>query len=257
MTYCFLQLIEQHAAHHPNQPGGTRGAQDEHRNPQVGKHVQHLAEAPARLQVLRREQPSDAGPEVLKADIHEDQRQQEVGRRQPGVADDGDEEVPRGVLVEGRVDAYGNGDDVGEHQRRHGHDGGHGQPFPDQVLGRPVIGERPAEIAAGDDSPDPLRILGVDRPVQPIVQPQRKDLLFRRPRTFLFQLGDIGGQVVSGRELDEAECDHGHGQHRQQHVEKTAHDVVDHRMMFRVAAGPAPVGSGARSRVGAYASAPA
>ena len=57
------EFVEQVGAHDADQRGERSEADDDHREPDMLSEVEELAEAPGRIDIIRREKPADALPE--------------------------------------------------------------------------------------------------------------------------------------------------------------------------------------------------
>ncbi len=212
------ELVQQIGAHDADQLRGAAERQDDRRQRQMLEQVEHLAPAPAGELVFRGEQPTDIGAEEPERQVHDDQRQQEVRHRETDEADQGEDIVADRVLAHRRVDADRQRQAPDQEQGGERDQHGEPQPVADHLADRPVPFHRHAEVA-GDHAHDPLGVLDVERLAEAVELAQRHRLGLRDRRAAGRQLGDVGGDEVAGRQLDDRERqhrDHPDGQGREQ-----------------------------------------
>ena len=207
------QLVEQVGAQDAHQLRGAGGAEDERRHPQVLAQVPEARQAPRRVQVFRGEQPADAGAEIGEGEVHHHQGQQEAGHRQADEADEGEHVIRDGVLPHRRVDADRDGQNPGENDRREGQQGGQQEAVADHLHDRPLPFHGDAEIALQHE-PYPSGVLRVQGLVEAVLDAQVLGFLLRHQRARRHELGDVGGDVVPRRQLDDGEGDHRDHPHR-------------------------------------------
>jgi hypothetical protein len=145
--------------------------------------------------------------ELRVGEPHDDERDQEVRHAESEEAQEGEEVVPGRVLLDGRVDADREGDNPDEQQRRQRQQHRQHQPLPDQVGDRLAPLQRLAEVAVQQDAAHPLEVLHVDRLIQPVLLLQRLDRRLVDQLALALQRGDVRGQEVAGRQLDDDERD--------------------------------------------------
>ena len=205
--------------------------------------VPDLRQAPRRVLQLGREQPADVGVEEHEPEVQHHQREQEVRDRQADEADEGDDVVADRVLAHRGIDADRQRQHPGEDQRGHRDDHRQPQPVADHLGDRPAPLHRHAEVAPHDQL-HPLQVLDVDRLVEPVLDPQVLRLLVADDAAHGRHLGDVGGDVVAGRQLDDRERQDGDRPDGEDREEGAAADVREHGRA-RVAA---PAGRATRAR---------
>ncbi len=101
-----VQLVGEVGAQDPDQRRGAGGADDDDRDPQVRPTGRRTwPSSTAHLTYSRREQPADGLPEVAVGDVHQRQRQDEVGDGEADEAEEGEDVVADRMPPHRRVDA--------------------------------------------------------------------------------------------------------------------------------------------------------
>ena len=183
--------------------------------------------APRRVLELGREQPADVGVEQDEAQVEEHQGEQEVRDREPDEADERRHVVAHRVLPDRGVDADGQGEHPREDQRGHRDDHGQPQALADHLGDGPPPLHRHAEVAL-HDQPHPLEVLHVDRLPQAVLDPEVLRLLVGDHAAHRRHLGDVGGDVVARRKLDDGEGEDGDRPDGEDREERATADVRQH-----------------------------
>ena len=105
-TYCFCSSSSRFARSRRIMRGRARGADHDHRHPQVLRAPRRPCPSSSGWsRIVRVHQAADRGPEPDVGEIEQHQRQQEVRRREAEEAEEGEAVVAPAVLVRGRIDA--------------------------------------------------------------------------------------------------------------------------------------------------------
>ncbi len=230
-----LQLVEQIGAQAADHPGGAGEANDDDRDPKMREDRERLSGAPRRVEIARVHQAADRQAEIDVGEIEQHQREKKVRRRQAEKADEGQRVVAPAVLVRRRVDADREGDDIGEDDGCHRDDDGEEQAIADDVANRQVVGEGVAEIAL-QQAGHPVEILFPDRLVETVLRLEEGDLLQIDSLALALQFGDVGGEVIARRQLDDDEDDNADGDQGRDHDEQALHDIAEHGGLRALAA---------------------
>ena len=126
-----------------------------------------------------------------------------------------------------RVDAGGDRQHPGQHEGEQGQRQRQAQHVADQLGVGPLVLQRQAEIAV-DQMLQPHQVLDEERLIEPILRPQRRDLLGRQRRARRRQGRDIRRQEVTRRRLDDGEDDERIDQHQQRQERQPLQDVPGH-----------------------------
>ena len=204
--------------------------------------IDHLAQAPCGGHIIGREQAAHLLVEHEHHDRHEDQRQEEPGRRHPQKGHDIGDVVEQRVLMAGGVDPQREAGGKAHHQAEQAHQNGPAQALQNQRMHRSRHLERVAEVAAGDDVEHPGGIAHQDRAVEPVLHPQfpqriELDLLLLLRHV---QVGAdarlVDADEVARRQVDHQKTDERQHQGHRQHVEQTPDDVARHGALEAVGA---------------------
>ena len=190
--------------------------------------VEHARNAPRRLHEVGREQPRDRYAEVGEGAPHEDQRQHEIGRRHADVVDHGQQVVDGRARVHRRVDAGRDRDDPGEDEGQERQDHREHQAFADQLGVRALVLEREAEVPLREIL-HPFQVLDPYRPVEPVLAPERLDLLGADGAARRRECRHVGREEVARRRLHD--CAHGDREEEEQRrqEDEPPQDVSGHR----------------------------
>ena len=228
-----LQLVQEVGAQPADHAGGARGADHQHRHPQMLEHREELAPAHRLIEILRVHQAADRGAEHHVGEVQQHERQQEVGRREPEEAEEGQRVVAGAVLVGRRIDPDRERHHPGEQDGREGDDEGQQQPVADHRADRQVVLERVAEIAA-EQAAEPDQVLLPPRLVEAVELAQVLELVALDALALGLQLGHVAGQVVARRQLDDHERDQADRQHRRHHDQHAVYDVAKQAAPFPI-----------------------
>jgi hypothetical protein len=144
--------------------------------------------------------------------------------------------VAPAVLPRGGIKTDREGDRPGEENDREIEDEGEEQAIADYVLHRQVMLEGPAEIAldearkavfAGPHA-DPDRVLLEEGLVEPVLLAQELRLFHRRLVALALQLGDLVGEEVARRQLDDDEGDEADHDERRDHQQHSPQRIAQH-----------------------------
>ena len=223
-----LQFVEQIGAQSPDHPGGAGGANNDDRDPDMGKDRHDLAPAPRRIDIARVHQPAHRDAEIDIREIDQQQRQQKARRREPEEAKKRQPVIRQRVLMRRGVDPDREGDEVGENDRRERHEKGQEQTVADHPVHRQVVEERIAHIAL-NEAAHPKQVLLPQRPVEPVLRFQKRDLGEVRLLALALQFGDVGREIVAGRQVDDDEDEEADGDQRRDHDQDPVDEIAEHR----------------------------
>ena len=88
--------------------------------------------------------------------------------------------------------------------------------------------QQPGEAALGGPQADPHRVLLEKRLVEAVLLAQEIDLLERRLVALALQLGDLVGQKIARRQLDDGEGDEADHEQRRDHDQHAMDRVPEH-----------------------------
>jgi len=120
------------------------------------------------------------------------------------------------VLVRGGIDANRERHDVDEHDREEIQHQREEQPVADHVRHRLVVLERVAQVAV-QQAGDPDEVLLPERLIETVLLAQEGDLLVRHLLSHGLDLGHVGGEIVTGRQLDDDENEDADADQRPHH----------------------------------------
>ncbi len=120
------------------------------------------------------------------------------------------------VLMRGGIDADRERDDVDEEHRDEIQNHRQEQPVADHVGDRLVVFEGIAEIAVQEPG-DPDEVLLPHRLIEAVLLAQERDLLVGDALAHRLDLGDVGGEVVARRKLDDDEDEDADSKQRPAH----------------------------------------
>ena len=218
------QLVEQGAAHHPDDRRGAGHPDHDDRQRQMPEPVEQLGEAPRGVFELAGKQAAGADPEQGQEQVHQDQGEQEVGGRQADEPHHGEAVVAERVLVGGGVDADRDRHHIGEQQGDAGQQHGERQSLQQQHGHRPAVHERRPQVAG------PAQVLQIGGQVQAVLLLHGGDLLAAEAGIGAARLHarQHHRHHVAGRELDHDEHHHRQGDEQDDHVGEAPEDVAYH-----------------------------
>ena len=150
------------------------------RHPEMLEHRERLADAPGLVDIFGVHQPADRRAEPDVGEIEQDQREQEVRRRQAEKAEEGKRVVGGAVLMRGRIDADRKRHDVDEEHREEIQHQRQEQPVADHVRDRLVVFEGVAEVALQQPG-HPDEVLLPERLIEAVLLAQELRSSRRRP----------------------------------------------------------------------------
>src|SRR5690606_33302449 len=129
--------------------------------------------------------------------------------------------------------ADGNGDGPGNKAGEEGDEDCQPEPFADQFFDWTLVQERHAWIAAQQVA-EPVEVLQVDRLVQVVRFPQLLDLFLVDRLTRFFEGGDVGGEIISWRKLDDDKRNQRDHEQSRDHPKETRGKAVIHFSLARL-----------------------
>ena len=138
--------------------------------------------------------------------------------------------VTRRVLVGGGVDAYGNGDEVGEHESSERDDDGKPEPLTYYVEHRPFIPIRITEVSP-KDLDKPFQILDRKRLIEVVALSE----LLKHGQTRLIptfrESESIRGDEIARGQLDDHEADNADQPQHNEHVAEPTNEIAGHDLL--------------------------
>ncbi len=124
--------------------------------------------------------------------------------------------------------AHGKGHRPREDQGGQRQDHRQAQPVPDEFPDGTFPFEGHAEFALAHDVPDPLEVLDIDGLIQAVAHFKGGDHILFHQIAGRVQLGNHGGQVVPGRQLDDDEGNDGDPDEGGDHQQKATCQIAEH-----------------------------
>ena len=208
--------VEQGRPHDAHDRPGAGDAEDERGH-------DHDLEVLERVRRERHVRPHRRPLEVDGREHHHQDGEPEVGHRQREDGEDAADVVGDGVLADGGHDPDEDADHHGHEDRERrqlDRDGEAPDELVEDRLARPV---RVAEVAAEQDSADPVDVLDIGRPIEPHLLPERLD------RRRIGMALDHADHHVAGHEAHHREDDDAHQDERRHREGESAEDVRLHR----------------------------
>ena len=223
----FAQFIQQVGPHDTDLMRRSRQRQHTGGQRHMLRQIPRFRHAPRRLRVFRRKQAANAEAQITEAEIHQDQRQQEIRHREADEPHHRRHVIADGVLPHRRINPDRQRDQPGQEQGRERHHHGQPQPVADHLRHRAAPHHRDTEIAL-HDAGDPQGVLHVNRTVETVFVPHRLCLLGGDGAAGGGEVGDVRIDEITRRQTDDDESQNGDRHAGQQRQREAASNVHQH-----------------------------